>query len=108
MSPAKFDILLKQELAELERKEIANMERILAAEHNVMCLTLDDDDDCHSHDREHDHDAFMAMAIKETTMEVALDSGSVAKVLHPDELPGSTELAPTRATVASKAPMGPI
>ena len=46
----------------------------------------------------------MAMVTKKTTIEVALDSGSLANILYPDELPDSTELAP----ITSRALMDPI
>ena len=90
MSSEKFGRLLQQEISQIETDEIAKMERIFEAEHNVIkCLTIgddyDNDDECnHNHDHNHDNAALIAMDVKEMDIEVAIESGSVVNVAIQD------------------------
>ncbi len=68
MSVMEFDEMLK--------KELKNAEAVIAEEHRVQCLTHDVEDD-----------DIIAAATEEVTISVAVDSGSVENVIHPDELP---------------------
>ena len=100
MSSEKFSRLLQQEIAQIEADEIAKVERILEAEHNVIkCLQYEDDydndDECnHNHDHNHSHTALMAMDVKEMDIEVAIDSGSVVNVANPRHLPANAVVLP--------------
>ena len=99
MSSEKFSRLLQQEIAQIEADEIAKVERILEAEHNVIkCLQYEDDyddDECnHNHDHNHDHAALMAMDVKEMDIEVAIDSGSVVNVANRRHLPANAVVLP--------------
>ena len=74
------------EFGEMLKMELANMEAMLASEQrSIGCLTHSDDEP----DAE-----INGVAVEEWEIKVALDSGAVDSVIHPDELPPSVVCSP--------------
>ena len=79
-------VLSNLEFGEMLKMELANMEAMLASEHRLVgCLThLDDEPSAE----------LMEVSMEELEIKVALDSGAVDSVIHPDELPPSAVCSP--------------
>ena len=70
---------------ELIQMELKSAEQLLKTEHRVLaCVTYDE-----SFEDEEEEARIMELAITETELEVALDSGSVAHVANPNHLPAN-------------------
>ena len=86
MSAESASALSNLEFGEMLKMELANMEAMLASEQRMVgCLTHSDDEP----GAEINEVAMEAWEIK-----VALDSGAVDSVIHPDELPPSVVCSP--------------
>ena len=73
------------EFAAMLQMEYQNAERILAAEHRIQTVGYDDEDD---------DDNLMQVSAHPRVIAVAMDSGSVDHVMHPDELPEGIMMEP--------------
>ena len=79
-------VLSNLEFGEMLKMELANMEAMLASEHRMVgCLT---------HSDEGSGDQINEVAAESWEIKVALDSGAVDSVIHPDELPPSVICSP--------------
>ena len=68
------------DFAAMLHMEYQNAEIIIAAEHRIQTVGYDDEDD----------DDFMQVSTCPRVIKVAMDSGPVDHVMHPDELPECT------------------
>ena len=71
------------ELGEILSSEMENIQRILSAEASLQCVT---------HEQVDVDDNVIGATVEETEIEVAADSGSVANVIHPAQLPRNVEI----------------
>ena len=75
---------------ELIQMELKGAEQLLKTEHRVLaCVTYDE-----SFEDEEEEARIVELAITETELEVALDSGSVAHVANPSHLPANAVVVP--------------
>ena len=67
-----------------------DVERAIRDELNVNCVLADEDDDAYMDD-------VIGAAVEQVKMWVAMDSGSVDNVVHPDDLPADVRIIPNAA-----------